>query len=398
MLLLALGLAGALLQTPAAPDDGVVSGVVLEHDTRTPVPGARVDLMLQLDRAPATSFDVRPRTVVTDADGRFLFTAVAPGRYRVNARKAGFAVGFGPGIAPPVTVTAGARVDALEVLLTRGGVIVGRVVDASGEPVTDVRVMALRTAPLPPRRAGTGVAPTEGARRGRRLMPGGPGAETNELGEFRLHSLLPGEYYLQAMPNGLGGGALGQGGAATTTIVPTFYPGTTDQAAAQAITVRAGAPADAGELRMVVAAAFQVSGIVVDEAGRPVPGVMVRLMPQNAPAGAMVMAPMSGQARTEANGTFVLDNVTSGAYTLLAVPGRVVARNPQAAAGGIGAGSTAFGWGSTSSGSIAGSVRTETRNGTTVEFRDELATQVPVVVGNDAVTGLQVVVRRPPGR
>ena len=41
---------------------------------------------------------------------------------------------------------------------------------------------------------------------------------------------------------------------------------------------------------------------------------------------------------------------------------------------------------------------TESINGTTVQFRDDAGTQVPVVINESSVTGLQVVVRSPSRR
>jgi hypothetical protein len=41
-------------------------------------------------------------------------------------------------------------------------------------------------------------------------------------------------------------------------------------------------------------------------------------------------------------------------------------------------------------------VHTESKDGVTVQFRDELGTQVPVTVADDAVMGLIVTVTRPP--
>src|ERR1051325_5952706 len=77
VLLLALGLAGALAQTQggdagAATTGTVVSGRVVEQGTGAPVGGAQVIAlpMLQGPR-PAGSFPMRPRTVMTDDGGRF---------------------------------------------------------------------------------------------------------------------------------------------------------------------------------------------------------------------------------------------------------------------------------------------------------------------------------------
>src|SRR6185295_1650964 len=104
-----------------------------------------------------------------------------------------------------------------------------------GEPLPDARVTAMRRVSSP------GAAP--------RLLPApGQGQQTNDLGEFRIASLPPGDYYIAAMPRRVTmfGAAATTGtaraaGSARMTIATTFYPGTPDQATAQAVAVAAGA-------------------------------------------------------------------------------------------------------------------------------------------------------------
>ena len=136
-------------------------------------------------------------------------------------------------------------------------------------------------------------------------------------------------------------------------------------------------------VRMVAAPAFEVSGVVLDDAGAPVQGAMVRLTYQDGSAPMASMMSGFNQVRTDASGSFSLANVTIGAYTLIAVP-PVVVGTPQRAAGGSSTFSTFFG----------GGVVTESRNGTTVQYRDDQGTQVPVTVSDGSVTGLHVVIQR----
>ena len=63
-----------------------------------------------------------------------------------------------------------------------------------------------------------------------------------------------------------------------TIMTSTFFPGTADAAAAQAVTVQSGETVSDLTIRLVVVPAFQVSGVVVDEAGAPASDVMVMLM------------------------------------------------------------------------------------------------------------------------
>jgi hypothetical protein len=145
-----------------------------------------VTLLPMRSGPPAVPLGVGLRTATTDQNGRFLFEGIDPGRYRVDVQKAGFAPLMGA--AAPVDVGSGQRNESLEVLLQRGAVITGRVFDAEGQPLAEAQVLALRRPP--------GALASI-----RRLIPGGPMTQTNDLGEFRLFSLPPGEYYLQASPH-----------------------------------------------------------------------------------------------------------------------------------------------------------------------------------------------------
>ena len=67
--------------------------------------------------------------------------------------------------------------------LVRGAAIAGRVVDDLGEPAQRVQVRAAKL-----RRFASEW----------RLIPFGESVETNDLGEYRLHGLPPGEYVVSA--------------------------------------------------------------------------------------------------------------------------------------------------------------------------------------------------------
>src|SRR5205807_824498 len=67
--------------------------------------------------------------------------------------------------------------------LPRGSVVTGRIVDEFGEPMPEVQVAAMRYQFIQGRR---------------QLTPAGRFASTNDIGEFRLFGLSPGQYYLSA--------------------------------------------------------------------------------------------------------------------------------------------------------------------------------------------------------
>lgn len=139
------------------------------------------------------------------------------------------------------------------------------------------------------------------------------------------------------------------GSGSTTRALPTYYPGTIEPEAALQVAARAGEASDVGDIRLQFAAAFRVAGVVVDDAGRPVEGVRVRLVPADASPGALPMTRTMG--RTDANGEFAL--------------------------------------------SARGSVAAETVAGTTRQFRDELATTVAVDVTFGSLSDVRIIVKRP---
>ena len=385
-LLIALVLA-ASIQAPA-PAVGALTGQVLEDGTGAAVAGAQVTVMRAPTERPTAGtmgLAVRPIMATTDREGRFLIADLEPGRYRISAQKAGFALSL-DAPAPPIDLGPGERRN-VAVTLQRGAVIVGRVLDDVGEPLANARVMPMRKLP----------AGSAGARSPEALRPAGPGAQSNDLGEFRLFGLPPGEYYVQALPRP-DVGAVATAAPGARTLLPTFFPSTADQAGAESVTLGAGQTSQPLVITMIGSPAFQVSGVVVDESGNPVPNAMVKLSQENAGGGQMFMMQPGSQARTDRTGRFSLGGVTPGAYTLLAIAAEVF--GTVASRGGTSAQATTMTWSGISggvSGSIGGGVTTETSNGVTVQYRDDQGTRVAVTVGQADVANLRVTVR-PPAR
>lgn len=367
-LLVALSFAQASQTSTTAGQAGRISGRVTLEGANTPIAGARITL---IPMARPTGPMGMPPQAVTDQEGRYAFDRVAPGAYRIDVQKTGFAPLADPPRSP-VQVAPGQSVDGVDRQLQKGAVIAGRILDPNGEPLPDARIIVMRRVTPP----GASGAPA-------RLIPAQGQGQTNDVGEFRVAGLAPGEYYVAAMtrppamfrgPGVSVDAAPRTPGAAHTAIATTYYPGTSDQAAAQPIAVAAGAEVGNILFTMQSAPAFRVSGIVVDENGNPVAGAVVMLMgdPRN---GGMFIGSL-GSAHTQDNGRFDMDDVPPGSYRASAsIP---VMMTGSGASGAVG-GSFTSSFSSVSGGAVSG----------TMEQPAE------VVVADTDVRGVRIAVRRP---
>lgn len=294
----------AAAQPPPARDNppvvgaAIIRGRVTDAGSERPLP--RVEI-----RAVSGPLRVN-KAAVTDADGRYEIRELPAGKFTVTALKANYvraAYGqsrpLGPG--QPVEVANGATVARIDFVLQHTGVITGRIVDEYGDPAIDTQVTPMR------------YAFVNGERR---LQPAGMGSSTNDLGEYRVYGLAPGQYLLGAV---LRNGAFGSFGASTedrSAYVPTYYPGTGNTSEAQRLTVAPGQTITGINLTLLPVTAARVSGVVLDSQGRPLAGGFVNLMPRNGP---MPFGP-AGNGPVTANGEFRIDGVAPGDYTIRATP------------------------------------------------------------------------------
>src|SRR4029079_17391338 len=144
-----------------------------------------------------------------------------------------------------------------DVRIDRGGAIEGRVLDGHGGPLVRVSVVAAQQ-----------IRNRDGTMR----FGGGAAATTNDVGEFRLSGLTPGQYTVGAQPprSVVSPFAGGSPTAAPTTYVSTFYPGSSDVQQGTAVTVSRGLTTGGIQFSMLSVSAYQVFGVVVDASGRPV--------------------------------------------------------------------------------------------------------------------------------
>src|SRR5437762_7635393 len=118
-----------------------ISGQVVSAATGEPLRSARISL-LEIDKKDPHTF-----RAVSDAEGGFALTGVAPGRYKFGARRGGYVPQSykPPGGNPGALLELSAGTDLRDVLfrLSPAAVVVGRVIDENGEPASGVQVEAL---------------------------------------------------------------------------------------------------------------------------------------------------------------------------------------------------------------------------------------------------------------
>jgi hypothetical protein len=306
MVLVGLLVALSFSQSPAQTLGGRISGRVTIEGTDTPIPEAYVWLLATGSSGQTIKPFVAPISTETDEDGRFIFEGIAPDTYLLNVRGRRRSYDGRPGdglVRPPsyspitIQVAAGQSLDGLDFHLRKGGVLAGRVVDRTGEPRPDVTIGALFIVSGPPG-AMAKVIPAQEAEV----------ENVDQRGRFRVSGLAAGIYYLVANPRSQAFFDLPS--ARGTAVVPTFYPGAIKQAAASTITIGAGDIVDNLVFTVQSVPAFSISGIVVDENGKPVGGAWVYFYGPD--------LPWRGTAETQKDGRFVLGDVPAGNYRVSA--------------------------------------------------------------------------------
>src|SRR5216684_2080916 len=280
----------------AATGTSVIRGRIVDASSGTPLRKATVRL---------SAAEIREmRSASTDAEGRYEFKDLPAGRFNLSATKAGFVdLNYGQTTpfeaGKPVAVGEKQTVEKIDFALPRGAVITGRVLDEYGEPIADAQVMPMRNQFTPA---------------GRRPVPSGRPATTNDIGEFRLYGLAPGQYFISATYRQM---MLGPTVADDSSgYAPTYYPGTANLAQAQSLTVGLGGSVSEVTLMMVPTRTARISGTVIDGEGRSARQGSVMVMPRG---GAMPMPTAGGPIRPD--GTFTISGVPPGEYMLRGMVG-----------------------------------------------------------------------------
>jgi len=326
LLVLFVQVAGA--QQPAS---AVLQGTVVQAGTNAPLGQARVELL-------PTGAIVAVDSIITDREGRFSFPKVAPGSYRLVASRTGYVnTEYGQRLPNGPTLTLalapGQRLNNVVLTMSEGGVISGRATD-NGQPVGIADVIAFKLSDF----SGLPVF--------LRVLS----AKTNDLGEYRMFWLPPGQYVVgldikdQANAANLilsADGddeaflfrqrtgyrfvlnrAIGAGAGDNDKHVMTFFPGTIDPDRAVPVEVRAGAEASNininGSALPVRNVRGRVNGVPKDS------GLQEPAVELTNPSVLSGIAPRQGEPVKKDDSTFLIQRVLPGVYDLVAAAGNLL--------------------------------------------------------------------------
>jgi protocatechuate 3,4-dioxygenase beta subunit len=291
----ALLLTGAQNSAPPA-NASSIAGTVVKEPGSQPLKKVLVQVVAE-DQKQGGNY-----TTSTDADGHFHIENILPGRYRLYLEKTGLVEVNGRGLKSDVnvfTVQAGQSVEDLLFRMLPTAIVSGRITDEDGDPMSGVRVIAQKKKP------GKATRETTGSE------------STNDLGEYRLSGLFPGQYWIVAMPPPDFRDYEQQheksppgDGQPDNRYLTTYYPGTYDAMQASAVTLKADDEMPVN-LTLVPARTYRVRGIVAGVPAGQKPAVELV-----SKAGDSIR-----QNEVEPDGQFEVRGVAPGSYTVRASAG-----------------------------------------------------------------------------
>ncbi|MEK7830089.1 MAG: carboxypeptidase-like regulatory domain-containing protein, partial [Acidobacteriota bacterium] len=163
-----------------------------------------------------------PAQTITDDEGNFEFVNLAPASYAISASAPGYVAPTPEDAEDEEENRSGLyRLgDVANISLVKGGVITGKVFNASNEPLTGVSVSVIRIGNV------NGEPDELSAVRGQ-----GRSWRTDDRGVYRVYGLIPGTYIVQAGQIGRPGGGQGNQLSPYSQDAPTYYPSSARDAA-----------------------------------------------------------------------------------------------------------------------------------------------------------------------
>jgi protocatechuate 3,4-dioxygenase beta subunit len=288
--------------TADASDKARIEGILLSQTNQQPVKKGTLTLRVATNgpqpQVPGSPSQIPSGYLATsDADGKFVFDQVEPGRYTLGADRPGFIrATYRNSRGSLITLGPGQVLKDLRFAITPQGVIAGRVVDEDGDPITEVRVSVMRW----------------GYFNGARQLAGFQQNAVDDQGTFRIANLAAGHYFLSAEINGAPAINTGK---AQEAYIATYYPSALDISEATPIAVAAGAEVTNVEIRLHKARVYRVSGKIIDgSSGGAVRNLGVQMIPKTENPHAL---PFSARHIALArDGNFEFLNVLPGVYVI----------------------------------------------------------------------------------
>jgi protocatechuate 3,4-dioxygenase beta subunit len=280
---------------------GAISGVVVDANANKPIRRAIITL---------STVETRPQDAVawTDANGRFSFGYLPPGRYQLRASKDTYQISLYGAKTPgrPGAIIQLADGEARSDFIFRLQLmcaISGIVLDDDGEPLAGVFVSAM----------------TPGFQRQKRTLLPGPGAITDVNGRYRISGLVPVGYVVVANTQQRQGLKMRPEVSASQpqqqfTYGLQYYPGSDRRESASLITLQPGQELSRIDFQLIARPMTSLAGRVVMPPGAA-PGAQVAIAVMNEEA---ANRQQFGVGVSPQDFTFRLDQVPSGSYRLIA--------------------------------------------------------------------------------
>jgi 5-hydroxyisourate hydrolase-like protein (transthyretin family) len=281
----------AILDPQKAPVvAGRISGHVYRADTGEPLAKTQVGL-LPITKSPINVTGTK-RSTVTDAEGLYSFDQVSPGTYTVAAKHSGFIQFYFEGAISPLdaqilTVNVGDNLSKIDLRLLPAGVISGTLLDEDNQP--------LEGAPIEPVRL-------RYFRGGRQLELPFRTATTDDLGNFRISGLPPGNYFVRTET------AAKNAESSDQVFRLAYYPGTSSIESAQRIKITPGSEISGLRFSVAKQKVYSISGKIIDATGNPGERRYI------ARAGRVAGSEETQVPEPSADGSFKMQGVPSGEY------------------------------------------------------------------------------------
>jgi hypothetical protein len=264
-------------QRPAQPPPANQEPASIEGEVRNAVTGEPIERA----HVAATINNQQRFGAITDASGKFIITGLPVGNYAMTLDRVGYVASINR-VETMVNLHAGQKYQNMKLKLTPTGSIVGRVLDADGQPMEGVVV-----------RSEVGGQPVRTA-------------TTDDRGMYRIGGQRPGKVRLVAEIMTLPfPPEIRTDGTVEVHYAPTYHPSAPDAQSAMRVTVGPATEVTGVDIKMIRTPLIHISGKVVG-------------MPPGAKGGFMNVQPNTSRMGTQVkpDGSFEIPRANPGKFTL----------------------------------------------------------------------------------